>query len=234
MSQGELLPDVDMMFPPYKGFTGTYNPYFRRQKKKKAKIQLLSRKDTRKRPSRIMWIRRKKKKRKSRLAKQKYKRVGYFINKKQNVPGYTTVTQYGPSTILPSTGAMPDEDIYPSDPRWEQVHQAERWLDPQEYEGAYRRKRSKKKKEKTQTKKRKKSGLIKQRYNYNEEEGYGLGQSSGQVYDGIIAQKKKELKKRGPGKGQISFNDPSVYPEENEENVSYRRKPKVIWFRNKK
>jgi hypothetical protein len=77
MSQGELLPDVDTMFPPYKGFTGTYSPYFRRKKKQtKSKVQFLSHKDPRKRPNRVMWIRRKTKKRKSRLAKQKYRYTG--------------------------------------------------------------------------------------------------------------------------------------------------------------
>ena len=76
MQQGEFLPDVDTMFPPYKGYTGSYG--YRRSKKKqsKPKIQFISHKDPRKRPSRIMWIHRKKTKRKSKLAKQKYHYYG--------------------------------------------------------------------------------------------------------------------------------------------------------------
>ena len=72
MPQQEFIPDVDTMFPPYRGYNGNYGYRRSRKKQQKAKVQFFSYKDHRTKPSRVMWIHRKTKKRKGRLAKLKH------------------------------------------------------------------------------------------------------------------------------------------------------------------
>jgi hypothetical protein len=123
-------------------------------------IQFLSRKDTRAKPHDIMWIHRKKNKRKSRLAKQKYNYSGfdpdnYTYRDSKNSPWITRQTSI---TQFPIT--------HQGTPSWEQDgHVRKRFTDPQVYEGAYRRKPKRKIIWFRNKKQRKKNRLAKQKHN---------------------------------------------------------------------
>jgi hypothetical protein len=159
--------------------------YRRKRGKKTCKptVQFRSFKDPKKKPSRVMWIHRNKKKRKSRLAKVKY---GYMIGNNQRQPFYwdeesefndpyhsgsgrykivdRNETQISPSRSKP--GETEDEFLSRNDT---DIRAINRWTEPQVYEGAYRRKRPKKKSKKSKivwfrNKKERKSKIAKQKY----------------------------------------------------------------------
>lgn len=185
----------------------------------KPTVQLRSFKDPKQKPSRIMWIHRKKNKRKSRLAKQKYNYSGfdpdnYTYRDSKNSPWITRQTSI---TQFPIT--------HQGTPSWEQDgHVRKRFTDPQVYEGAYRRKPKSKKIVWFRNKKqRKKSRLAKQKYKRSMTEGEGLREDVYDQYglskpegDEIFADKyfQEGLKRK---KGERSLRDSGV-------DVVYRRK----------
>jgi hypothetical protein len=107
----------------------------------KPQIQFLSKKDTRKKPSRVMWIRRKTKARKkSRLAKLKHRYAGMpHVSEFPERMRFESTTQ----THVPAFQHDQSEEEMLGTAR-----AADRYMDPHVYEGAYRRKLSKKKNKK--------------------------------------------------------------------------------------